>query len=54
MQAEVSRVSAELGIAAEVIAPRKELAAAMLGDAGGRVFRGWRRELVGDRLLELT
>jgi len=54
MQAEVGRIAEELGIAAEGLAPRKELAAAMLGDAGGRVFRGWRRELLGNRLLELA
>ncbi|MDH4106873.1 MAG: HRDC domain-containing protein [Gammaproteobacteria bacterium] len=53
MQTEVVAISSELGIAAEVLAPRKELSAAIQGDRTGRVFRGWRRELIGDRLLEL-
>jgi len=43
----------ELGIATEIIASKKELSAALQGDLGGRVFRGWRRELVGAELLGL-
>lgn len=53
MQEEVARKSAELGIAAEIVAPRKELASAMLGNCESRVFTGWRREVVGQRLLEM-
>lgn len=53
MQSAVSSCSEDLGIATEVIAPKKELSAAMLGETGSRVFRGWRRELVGERLLDL-
>ena len=43
----------ELGIAAEVLAPRKDLSAAMLGERDLRIFRGWRRDRFGDSLLEL-
>ena len=53
MQRLVARCADELDIAAEIIAPRKELAAAMLGSQDVRVLRGWRRDLVGERLLEL-
>lgn len=51
MQKLVADTAAALDIAAEVIAPRKELSAAMLGDRDLRVFRGWRREQIGERLL---
>lgn len=54
MQKKVASCAKELDIAAEVIAPRRELAAALQGDLSGRVFRGWRRELIGDDLLELV
>jgi ribonuclease D len=54
MQAAVAKCADELGISPELIAPRKELSAAVLaGDTGSRVFQGWRRSLVGERLLEL-
>lgn len=53
MQRRVSARAEELGIATEIIAPRKELSAAMLGARESRVFRGWRRALVGEELLGL-
>jgi ribonuclease D len=53
MQAEVAKKSADLGIAAEIIAPKKELSNAMLGDRESRVFSGWRHDVVGQRLLEV-
>ena len=54
MQATVANCARELGISAELIAPRKELSAAILsGNTDSRVFRGWRRELIGERLLRL-
>ena len=53
MQALVGQCADELGIAAEIIAPRKELSAAMLGQHDVRVLRGWRRELIGEQLLAL-
>ena len=43
----------ELGLAAELIAPKKDLSAALLGDRNLRVFRGWRRDHIGLRLLEM-
>lgn len=54
MQKKVHSCAKKLDIAAEVIAPRRELAAALQGDFTGRVFRGWRRELIGDELLGLV
>lgn len=53
LQREVADCAAELGVAAEIIASRKELSAATSGDHDGRVFRGWRAGLIGNRLLEL-
>ena len=53
MQAAVTECAEQLGVATEIIAPRRELSAALRGDRGSRVFRGWRRELVGAELLEM-
>lgn len=53
MLGEVSRVAGELGIKAELIASRKDLTAALGGERKLRVFKGWRRDLVGGKLLEL-
>ncbi len=53
MQKRVSACAETLGIATEIVAPRKELSAAMLGVRDSRVFRGWRKALVGSELLEL-
>ena len=53
MQRRVARLGEDLGIAAEVLAPRKDLAAAMIGERDGRIFRGWRGELFGNDLLDV-
>jgi len=54
MQSAVDNCAAELGISAELVAPRKELSAVIIsGTRSSRVFQGWRRELIGERLLEL-
>lgn len=54
MQAAVAKCADELGISPELVAPRKELSAAVLaGDTDSRVFKGWRRPLIGERLLQL-
>lgn len=53
MQAAVSVCAEELGIAAEIVAPRKELSASLTGNRDSRVFSGWRRELIGARLLNM-
>lgn len=51
MQRVVSTTAAGLGISAEIIAPRKELVAAINGDHKTRMFTGWRNALVGEPLL---
>ena len=54
MQAIVAEYADDLSLSAEIIAPRKELSAAVLnGNTDSRVFSGWRRELVGEKLLAL-
>jgi ribonuclease D len=54
MQTAVASCARELGISPELVAPRKELSAAILtGKTDTRVFRGWRRELIGEQLLRL-
>ena len=46
------KVADELGIEAEVLATRAELTAAARGAREGRVFEGWRGEILAERLLE--
>lgn len=54
MQEVVAACAAELEIAAETIASRRELAAvAVTGKRDTRVFSGWRQQLIGDQLLKL-
>ena len=54
MQARVARCAEGLGVNAETIASKRELAAVIIsGSRASRVFEGWRRDLVGDELLEL-
>ncbi len=54
MQSRVARHAKELGIAAEIIASRKELSAIIIsGVRRSRVLQGWRGSLVGDELLSL-
>ena len=53
MQSAVAACAEELNIAAEIIAPKKELSASLNGDRESRVFTGWRRELIGTSLLEM-
>lgn len=53
LQDVVAADARKLGLAAEIIAPKKELSAALQGSTDSRVFSGWRRALVGNRLLEL-
>ncbi len=53
MQQYVAVVADDIGIASELIAPKKELSAAMLGQRQLRVFTGWRGDLVGEELLGL-
>ena len=53
MQCLVSDTAEELGLATELIAPQKDLSSAVLGQRELRIFRGWRSELLGQRLLEM-
>ncbi len=53
MQSVVAACAEKLEIAAEIIAPKKELSASLQGDRQSRVFTGWRRELIGGHLLEM-
>ena len=54
MQAVVQECAADLDLAAEIIASRKELSGIIIGGKRqSRVFDGWRSELIGDRLMEL-
>jgi ribonuclease D len=54
MQALVADCAADLGLTAEIVAPKKELSAIITnGDRESRVFSGWRRKLVGEQLIEL-
>lgn len=54
LQKEVAACADSLGLSAEIIAPKKELSGAVAGGTRtSRVFDGWRRELIGDRLLQM-
>ena len=54
MQAVVAEVAGDVGLANEVVASRKELSAVIIrNDRNSRVFRDWRRELIGEELLAL-
>ncbi len=53
MQALVAACAGKLSLLPEVVASKKELSAALAGERHLRVFRGWRRELIGDALLEI-
>ena len=54
MQAIVAECANDLGIAAETIASKKELSSVTIGgNRDSRVFRGWRKDLIGDQLATL-
>ena len=53
MQRRVTACADKLGIATEIVAPKKELSNAMLGVTDGRVFTGWRKSVIGEELLGL-
>jgi ribonuclease D len=42
----------ELGIAPELLATRRDLAAMVRGEAGARPLQGWRRSVIGERLQD--
>jgi ribonuclease D len=45
--------AAELGVSAEILAPRGELKALAMGERGVASLAGWRREEIGEKLLAL-
>ena len=54
MQSLVAECAGDLELAAETVASKRELAAAIVtGERNSRVFSTWRRELVGEKLLQL-
>lgn len=54
MQSHVAACAQDLNLAAETIAPKRELSAVIRSDdRETRVFTGWRRELIGEQLLRL-
>ncbi len=53
MQQVVTACAEDLGIPAEIVAPKKELSAAMMRGTESRVFRGWRQDIVGNDLRKL-
>lgn len=53
MQSRVSAIADDLNVAAEIIAPRKELAAIINGQRDSRLFLGWRRDCVANDVLKV-
>jgi len=54
MQSRVAACAAELDIAAETLASKRELAAVVVdGDRDSRLFDGWRAAIIGDELAQL-
>jgi len=54
IQQKVSARAADLGLAAETVASRRDLVAVIIdGDRNSRLLNGWRREIIGDELLGL-
>jgi ribonuclease D len=54
MQSRVAACAAELDIAAETLASKRELSAVIIdGDRDSRLFDGWRAGVVGNDLAEL-
>ncbi len=54
MQKKVAACAAELGIAAETLASKRELSAVIIGgNRASRLLDGWRAQLIGDELLAL-
>ena len=54
MQSQVADCARDLKVAAETVASKRELSAVITSGAReSRVFQGWRRELIGEQLLQL-
>jgi ribonuclease D len=52
LQKTVAACARQMDIPAEVLAPRRELAAAVAGERQLRLFRGWRGELLGTEISQ--
>jgi len=50
----VDETAERASVAPAILATRAELKALVAGDRDLRILRGWRRELIGDRLLEIV
>ena len=54
VQKQVAECAADLGLAAETVASKRDLSAVIMGgDRASKVLSGWRRSLVGDQLLKM-
>ena len=53
LQKKIASTARELDIPAEVLAPRRELVAAISGERELRLFRGWREELIGTEISQM-
>lgn len=54
MQSQVAECAGDLGLAVETVASKRELSALIIsGSRESRVLSGWRRELIGEQLLQL-
>ena len=54
MQKKVADCADDLGLAAETVASKKDLSAVIIGgNRESRIFDGWRREIIGDDLLQM-
>lgn len=53
MKAQVANVATELDLNAEVLAPRRDLVAALQGERNSRLFLGWRYAVIGQALEKL-
>jgi ribonuclease D len=51
LQQELAAIAAGLGIQPEILATRRELAALARGDRGVPALSGWRKDVVGEKLL---
>jgi ribonuclease D len=54
MQKLVAECAGDLGLVAEMVASKRDLSAIILGrDSESKILTGWRRSIIGDRLLAL-
>jgi ribonuclease D len=53
LQARVKTVATQMKISATLLAPRRELLKLIAGNLTGALARGWRRQLIGNELMQL-